>query len=348
MRIAIVNDSVLALEGLRRVISMVPEYQLIWMAHDGAEAVERCAEDLPDLILMDLIMPVMDGVEASRKIMQATPCAILVVTATVKGNAALVFEAMGAGALDAVNTPVLGADGNAEGKDALLRKIKLVGTLISQHSESTVAAVDSNLPAASDSSCLIAIGASTGGPAALADLLAKLPADFPAAILISQHVHEQFVESFAVWLDGQTDLKVRLAAEGDKVETGTVLISPSNHHMIMQDGSHVRLSEQVSDAPYHPSINALFDSVAYNWRGCGYGVLMTGMGWDGAAGLLSMRREGFHTIAQDQASCAVYGMPKKAVELGAADEVVALDALASRLIALVTGRQSGCKIPQAL
>src|SRR3989442_12517502 len=130
MRIAIVNDMLIAVEALRRVVSGAPGYQVAWMARDGAEAVVKCAADTPDLILMDLIMPGLDGVEATRQIMMESPCAILVVTATVSGNAPKVFEAMGFGALDAVNTPVLGAHGKLEGATALLNKIATIGKLI--------------------------------------------------------------------------------------------------------------------------------------------------------------------------------------------------------------------------
>src|ERR1700722_6791389 len=189
MRIAIANDAAIAVEALRRVICSVPGYRLAWVAVDGADAVERCSHDKPDLILMDLIMPVMDGAQATLPIMPATPCAILIVTATLEGPSGKVFEALGAGALDVVQTPVFGGSGDIKGASALKVKIasicplvSAVGPLFDGVAETVpVSAADARLP-------LVAIGASAGGPAALATILSGLPADFPAAIVIVQHL----------------------------------------------------------------------------------------------------------------------------------------------------------------
>ena len=211
MRIAIVNDVLLAVEALRRVVTSVPDYTIAWVARHGAEAVEKCAADTPDLILMDLIMPGMDGVEATRQIMAASPCLILVVTATVSGNMAKVFAAMGYGVRDVVHTPVLGSDGKVEGGAALLDKIAILGKLLTptprqepqRPTRSTAHTPTRHLPP------LVAIGASTGGPAALACVLSALPAHFPAALVIIQHVDVQFAAGLADWLQAQTALPVR-------------------------------------------------------------------------------------------------------------------------------------------
>ena len=190
MRIAIVNDVLMAVEALRRIVTSVPDYQVAWMARDGAEAVTKCALDTPDVILMDLMMPVMDGAEATRRIMKDSPCAILVVTATVEGHSAKVFEAMGYGALDAVNTPVLGSGGDLRGGRDLLAKIAVIGKLIGKKTSLTrPPVVKSSPPILSTPRLpLIAIGSSTGGPKALAEILAPLPARLGAAIVIVQHV----------------------------------------------------------------------------------------------------------------------------------------------------------------
>ncbi len=317
MRVAIVNDSQRARDALRRLLIAHREFRLAWSAADGAEAVRRCAEEPPDLILMDLFMPQMDGVAATREIMQANPCAILVVTESAKAKPGVVFEAMGAGALDAVDVPDFGQMDEAQ-KANLLRKIRMVALLVGSDKLSRTPPPPAYEP------LLLVLGASTGGPAALAQVLAALPHDLEAAVLLAQHVDEQFLDSFARWLDDQVPLPVRLAKAGDLPRPGSVLLAGAGGHLVLTAGGTLAYSEEPRNVPYRPSVNALFESVAAHWHGRGIGVLLTGMGWDGAAGLLALRRGNFYTIAQDQASCAVYGMPKKAVELDAVDEVLPL------------------------
>lgn len=336
MRVAVVNDSKLAAESLRRVVAESGRHQIAWVAEDGAEAVRRSREDRPDIILMDLIMPTMDGVEATRQIMAKAPCAIVVVTASVAGNAAKVFEAMGAGALDAINTPILGMDGSGAGNAALLHKIDMVGRLIQapkKRNATPVAAEPAN-PCLVAGRCppLIAIGASTGGPAALKTLLAPLPADLSAAIVVIQHVDKEFAHSFAEWLDEQTALSVRLAEPGDRPLPGCVLVAGREDHLILTANGSLDYTPEPADYAYRPSVNVFFESMARYWRGHSMGVLLTGMGRDGGTGLLSLRQAGAHTIAQDQASSAIYGMPKAAAELGAAVDILELDAIGPALL----------------
>lgn len=321
MRIAIVNDLRIAVEALKRVLSTVPEYQIAWVAFDGAEAVEKCIADPPDLILMDLLMPRMDGVEATRQIMARSPCAILVVTATVTGNAGKVFEAMGHGALDAVNTPILGAQGDPEGGSRLLAKIATLRKLIGK--SSTSATPKASMPS-SRMPPLLAIGSSTGGPQALAAVLSRLPSDLPAAVVIVQHVDEQFASGLAEWLNGQTRLPVKLATAHTVPEAGVVAIASTNDHLILQSNLAFAYTAEPREYPYRPSVDTFFQSVARHYRGGGVGVLLTGMGRDGAEGLLALRMRGWHTIAQDQTTSVVYGMPKAAAELGAAIEILPL------------------------
>jgi two-component system response regulator WspF len=339
MRIAIVNDLLLAVEALRHVVMSVPDYTIAWVARDGVEAVEKCAADIPDLILMDLIMPVLDGAEATRRIMTATPCLILVVTATVGGNAAKVFEAMGYGARDAVNTPVLGRDGQVEGGTALLAKIATLGKLLDKKPGEALQrclASSEALSPASHLPPLVAVGASTGGPAALARLLAGLPAQFPAALVIIQHVDVQFAPGLASWLQTQTSLRVRVAPVGGRLEVGTVWLAGTNDHLILTPHHRLSYVAEPCDYPYRPSVDVFFQSLlqhgAKHWPGKVAGVLLTGMGHDGAAGLAALRQAGWYTIAQDQASSVVYGMPKAAAEMGAARHILPLEAIASTLV----------------
>ncbi len=334
MRIAIVNDSVMAVECLRRVIDSEPNHEVAWVANDGAEAVWRCKENVPDLILMDLLMPVMDGVEATRKIMEASPCAILVVTSTVSGNASKVFQAMGHGALDAVNTPVLGMAGNAEGKTELLNKIATIGKLIRQRTSDTPIARSASALArgAGSGKGLVAIGSSSGGPKALSELLQTLPADFPAPIVIVQHVDEKFSNELAAWLNKQCRLEVRLAVKGDTLTPGRVLVAGTNNHLVLNSNNSLGYTSYPVEQAYRPSVDVFYSSILEHWDGDVVAVLLTGMGRDGAEGLLSLRNKGVLTIAQDEMTCAVYGMPKAAVQLNAAKQILPLGDIGPELI----------------
>jgi two-component system response regulator WspF len=334
MRIAIVNDMFIAIEALRRVLMMIAEHEIVWIAKDGAEAVAKCAKDTPDLILMDLIMPVMDGVEATRQIMKRSPCAILIVTASVEQNSAKVFEAMGYGALDAVNTPILGNQGTPGAALALLGKIASISKLNGKSPPllpfpsplSSVSLSSSALPP------LIAIGSSTGGPKALSAILSRLPANLGAAIVIVQHVDAQFAEGMVDWLNQLTPLTVKKASVGDRPQKGIVLVACTNDHLCLQANQTLNYVREPIEYPYRPSIDVFFKSVAHYWTSRGIAVLLTGMGRDGAEGLRLLRSVGWHTIAQDKESCAVYGMPKAAAELNAAVEVLNLDAIATTLL----------------
>ncbi|WP_110949921.1 chemotaxis response regulator protein-glutamate methylesterase [Pseudomonas bohemica] len=330
MKIAIVNDMPMAVEALRRALAFEPAHQVVWVAGDGAEAVQRCAELTPDLILMDLIMPVMDGVEATRHIMAATPCAIVIVTVDREQNVHRVFEAMGHGALDVVDTPAIGAGNPKEAAAPLLRKILNIGWLIGQR-DSQERPTPAPLGMALQRKGLVAIGSSAGGPAALEVLLKGLPKDFPAAIVLVQHVDQVFAAGMAQWLSSSSGLQVRLARDGEPPERGTVLLAGTNHHIrLLKNGTLAYTAEPVNEI-YRPSIDVFFESVASYWSGDAVGVLLTGMGRDGAQGLKLMRQRGFLTIAQDQQSSAVYGMPKAAAAIDAAIEIRPLDTIAPRL-----------------
>ncbi len=330
MRVGIVNDLRLAAEALRRVVEAAPGLEVAWIARDGAEAVERCAADHPDVVLMDLIMPTMDGVEATRRIMRDHPCAILVVTATVQGNLGKVYEAMSHGALDAVATPVLGREGQVTGGEDLVRKIGTVGRLIGRDDSPASAPAR---PAArpeerGGQAPLLAIGSSTGGPGALATILAALPADLPAAVILVQHVDAHFAEGLAEWLDRQSSLRVRPAGNGDRPEIGRVLLAATNDHLVLGSDGRLRYTSDPVKTPYRPSVDAFFESAALHADRAGCAVLLTGMGRDGASGLAKLRSLGWHTIAQDEATSVVWGMPGAAVKLDAAVEILPIEHVA--------------------
>jgi two-component system response regulator WspF len=341
VRIAIVNDVLLATEALHKVIARDGEHQVAWIAQDGVEAVERCERDRPDLILMDLFMPRMDGIEATRQIMAATPCAIIVATANVQDHTGKVFEAMGAGALDAVSIPVFSGAETLTGAQELLAKIATINRLVGSPKKSTprVAAPPAAQPPPSTQTSLVAIGSSAGGPAALTTLLAGLPADFPAAIVIVQHVDEQFTPGLTAWFASHTKLQVRVAQQGDSLLPGVVYLAGRDRHLVLNASGHVGYVAQPLDIAYCPSVDVFFKSLAKHWRGKAIGVLLTGMGRDGAEGLKALREAGHYTIAQDKRTSAVYGMPKAAAELDAAREILALDKIAPRLTNILVKQQ---------
>jgi two-component system response regulator WspF len=332
MNVAIVNDSRAAAEVLRRIVATAKGFHLQWTAYSGEEAVVLAEASHPDIILMDLIMPGIDGAETTRRIMQATPCVVLVVTATTVGNRDLVFEAMGHGALDAVNTPTLGTGREMEGAEPLLQKLRTVARLVAPP-RPPAAGPPMTGERTEDASRIpiVAIGASTGGPQALARVLTHLPANFPAAVLIAQHVDQHFAQGLADWLQHHTPLNIRIARNEEKLSPATVYIAGTNDHLIYKDGGSIAYTPHPEASPYRPSVDVLFSSLAQPHRAACLGVLLTGMGRDGAEGLLAMRKSGALTIAQDDTTSIVYGMPKAAAELNAATEILPLNAIGPRI-----------------
>jgi chemotaxis response regulator CheB len=338
MRIGIVNDLPLAVEALRRALALKPQHQVAWIARDGAEAVDLCAQDRPDLILMDLFMPGMPGVEATRRIMAETPCAILIVTVNVGRNASSVFEAMGHGALDAIDTPALASGDRLTAAAPFLAKLEAIERVLRDRSaaqashEAQVAQRAALAPAG-----LVAMGASAGGPSAVLAVLRGLPKDFPAAIVLVQHVDSQFAPGMADWLNLHSPLPVRIAQEGERAQAGTVLLAGTTEHLVLKDAGRLGYTPDPKDAIYRPSVDIFFQSVRRHWSGAAVGVLLTGMGRDGALGLKALRDKGHYTIAQDQASSTVYGMPKAAAELGAAVDMLPPERIAIKLTAHFSG-----------
>lgn len=328
MRVAIVNDLALAREVLKKTILSVPGYSLAWIAEDGETAIRNAAADRPDAILMDLIMPGVDGVEATKAIMAKCPCPILLVTVSVSGNFNKVMEAMNHGGIDAVNTPTLGANGAILDAEKLLQKLdKIAKSRKSPNTFNVSVPISSSAKNTDVRSLppLVVIGASTGGPQAIGKILSDLPADFPGIVLIAQHIEADFASRMVLTLGHQTPLKVVAAKPDVELVPGTVYLACTNDHMIMTSSRRLDYVREPMAYPFRPSVDVLFQSVRVNWPKTGVAALLTGMGKDGAKGLLDLRRAGWQTIAQDQASCVVYGMPMEAAELNAASQILPLD-----------------------
>ena len=351
MRIGIVNDAAIARETLRRVVMSSEEHQVVWAARDGAEAIALAHEDPADLILMDLFMPGTDGVEATRRIMGESPCAILIVTATVSGHLSKVYQAMGYGALDAIDTPSLGLAGNVGGASMLLHKIDIIGRLVGRPSREKprnqgrniveTTATDRRIESVSPRAThpLVVIGASTGGPQALAEVLTELPRDLEAGVVIIQHVDAAFAPGLGRWLSEKAERPVSVIREGDRPPTaGQISLSGTDDHLVIAETRAFHYTPEPTTVSYRPSVDVFFSSVARNWPEPGVAALLTGMGRDGALGLLALRKLGWHTIAQDQSSSVVWGMPKAAVEIGAAAETLHLTQIAGSITRLVRER----------
>ncbi len=338
MRIAIVNDLLSAVEVLKRVIKTVPEYSIAWIAYDGAEAVEKCSMDVPDLILMDLVMPVMNGVESTKKIMENTPCPILVVTLSIGRNVSKVFRAMSCGALDAVKTPSLGKSGRSTGAEDLLDKIVSIELLIKKEAKKVHIVKSDTEPKIINKSLyvegiptLIALGASTGGPGALLKVLQSIPSDVNASFVIVQHVDMEFVEGMAEWFDSQIQIPVEVAKTGSVPQQGEAFLAGTRNHIILTPELTIGYTAENFDNVYCPSVDIFFESLVKYWPGKCIGVLLTGMGNDGARGLKMMKDKGWYTIAQDEESSVVYGMPKAAVEEMGVVDVLPIDKIGGAL-----------------
>lgn len=331
MRIGIVNDMPLACEALRRSV-VAGGHEAAWLARNGAEAVDLARRDRPDLILMDLVMPGIDGVEATRRIMAENPCPIVVVTGSIGNHMSRVYAAMHQGAIDAAETPVLGPRGDVQGAAELLAKIDTVGKLIRAGAAAKARAEAAERKSPRERPPLVLLGASTGGPNALAEVLAGFPKRWDAAVVVVQHFDALFSADLAHWLSARSGHKIELAAEGDPIVPGRWYLAGTDDHLVMTESCRLGYVAEPKGLSYRPSVDVFFTSVAAHWPDPGAAALLTGMMRDGAEGLKRLRRRGWQTIAQDQATSVVWGMPRAAAEIGAAAKVLPLSEIADALV----------------
>jgi chemotaxis response regulator CheB len=331
MTIGILHHDPVAADMLRRVLTSGGGHELVWTARTAGEAVRLVVELGAELVLIALPLAGMSGAEATRRILASAPCAILIVTPSVRANAGAVFEAMGHGAFDAVDLPADGAGGWPAGP--LLAKVSTISKLLRDRNGSKPRAGHGRVGAPMQRR-LLAIGASAGGPAAVATLLGGLPSDLDAAIVVVQHVDERFTQGLAEWLSRSSGRPVRVAEEGDAPGPGTVLIAGTSQHLVLKTPGRLGYTAEPHAVLYRPSVDVFFRSVSLRWPGAAAGVLLTGMGRDGALGLRALRNKGHFTVAQDEVTSAVYGMPKEAVALGAAVTVLPVDRIAQRMVQL--------------
>jgi len=332
MRLAVAHHDARTLDALKRIVAALAGYDVIWTAADGAEALRKCQREKPELLLLDLALPNLDVSGATKDIMKSCPCAILLLTDSVEANAAKVFEAMGQGALDAVRVCVETPTGKLHGEKDIIKKLATMGKLIGKVETRVKTPFKVKTANPELLPPLVAIGASTGGPKALSVILAALPKALGAAVIIIQHVDEQFSRGLAEWLNSQSPLKVVLAGEGERPEIDTALVASTNDHLILGADLILRYTREPRDYPYRPSVDVFFESLARHWPRRDMAVLLTGMGRDGALGLAALRKAGWHTIAQNEKTSVVYGMPAAAVELGGAADILPLDRIAPAIM----------------
>jgi len=324
MRVAVVHDRPCARRSLEALLGGAG-HRVLWTAADGPEATRRCAEARPDLVVLGWSGG--RGPQEVAALVQAVGCPVLVVAPSLDRDAPWVFQAMGAGALDAVRLPDACQAAGSGGAE-LLHRLRTLEALVAVPRPPRAPA-PAPAPAPGPPGALLALGASTGGPRALAVILRALGPRLRVPVVVVQHVDAQFAGELAAWLRKQSGLPVRLAEEGEAPLSGTVLLAGRDAHLRLDPRGRLRYGAEPRDEVYRPSVNVFFESLAAHWPGHGVAVLLTGMGRDGARGLLALRRRGFHTIAEHASTCAVYGMPRAAVELGAATEVLPLPRIAA-------------------
>jgi two-component system chemotaxis response regulator CheB len=347
-RVLVVDDSSLARSIITTVLSSSEGIEIVGEAANGQEAIELVPRLRPDIVTMDIIMPIMDGLEAIQYIMASNPTPILVVTSN--REASVAFQAISSGALEVMQKPDLSLgpeqwDGFVE-RVRLLSKVKVITHLRGRKALKKGEKIEISPPAPETRliprrGWVVSIGSSTGGPGALSSVLAPLPRDLSVGLVIVQHIAEGFVEGLVEWLNTVTELEVRKATAGQTIVPGEVYIAPTGRHMIVTMDGKIGLHDGPPVEGQRPSVDVLFESVCKCYGPRSVGVLLTGMGRDGAQGLKKIREAGGKTIAQDEETCAVFGMPKAAIELGGVDMVLPLPAIAGEIVHLLSDHAWG-------
>jgi len=343
IRVLLVDDSPLSIEIIRRMLAAAPEIQVVGTARNGVQALELIPRLQPDVVITDLHMPQMDGLELIREVMVRHPLPILVMSVSVQPDQKHnIFQMLEAGALDILAKPRGGleADFGVTAHD-LITKIKILcGVRVFARRRAAANGVAQapppSLRANTDSTPrIIGIGASTGGPQALERILRDLPAEFPLPLVCVQHIAQGFMQGLVDWLAAGCRIRVRTASEGARPQEGTAYFPPDDRHLEIDDSGVFHCSGALPLGGHRPSVDIAFGSIARRYGAAAVGVLLTGMGQDGAQGLRDIARAGGLTIAQDEQSSVVFGMPRRAIELGAARHVLPLDQIGPALCNIV-------------
>lgn len=340
VRVLIVDDSAVVRAMLLRELSRDPAIEVVGSAPDPYVARDKILHLQPHVVTLDVEMPRMDGITFLRRLMEHYPLPVIVLSSLTARGTQTAIEAMEAGAVDVLCKPGsaysvenLGSDLIAKIKEAARTRVRAAGV----RSAPTVKKLATSLSATTEK--VLAIGASTGGVQALTEVLTQFPADAPGTVIV-QHMPPKFTRSFADRLNTVCSVRVKEATDGDTVLSGQVLIAPGGLHMMLRRSGARYYVELKEGPPVHhqrPSVEVLFNSVATYAGRNAVGAILTGMGADGATGLLAMRQAGARTLAQDEATCAVFGMPQAAIKIGAAESVVPIEEVAGRMLSLCAG-----------
>jgi len=338
IRVLLVDDSPLVLHILQRMLSRSPEIQVVGTAADGREALDLLPALNPDVICVDLHMPVMNGLEFTRAAMESYPRPILVVSVSVEPGSPNIFRLLEAGAVDILPKPrdILGADMDKLANE-LASKIRILAgvRVFRRHNNNAPAAKPAAKPAVMPrpqaALRMVVIGASTGGPQALREILGSLPAKFPLPVVCVQHIGSSFLGEMVMWLAEVCPLPVRKAVHGETPQPGVIYFAPGDAHLELDNGERFMLSQAPPVDGHQPSVTVTMRAAARCFGAGTVGVLLTGMGRDGADGMVSIATAGGITIAQDEASSVVYGMPKEAVARRAVQHLLPLEQIAPAL-----------------
>ncbi len=353
IRVLVVDDSAFMRKSISLMLESDPGIKVIATARDGKEAVDKIRELKPDLVTMDVEMPVMDGLSALRIIMKEMPLPVIMISSLTSEGAQTTIDALNLGAVDFIPKELSYVSVSiAKIKEDLIAKVKNIAGSRSvwarmNRVRSMTCGAKPALPTHTSHSArlvrptsnprAVVVGISTGGPFALLQVIPKLPANYPLGILIVQHMPPHFTRSMAERLNGLSQVEVREAADGDKVQPGVVLIAPGGFHMMLAKngtGVVVRISAEPSKSLYRPSADIMIASAVEAFNGPLLGLIMTGMGKDGLEGLKAVKKKNGYVVAQSEETCVVYGMPKAAVEAGVADAVLPLEKIPSALVEL--------------
>ncbi len=355
IKVLIVDDSAVVRQTLAEILSTDPDIEVMGVAADPYYAASKIAHEVPDVITLDIEMPRMDGLTFLRKIMTQHPIPVVIISSLTEKGTETGIRALEYGAVEIITKPKMGTkefieeskisirDAVKAAAAAKLQRKKIASSTTRPMEVKPKLSADAILSKSTSSDSMIkttekviVVGASTGGTEALRVFLEELPADCPGIVIV-QHMPEQFTRSFADRLDQLCKISVKEAANNDTVIRGRALIAPGNHHLILKR-SGARYFVEINDGPlvnrHRPSVDVLFRSTAKFAGKNAVGIIMTGMGDDGARGLLELKEVGAHTIAQDEKSCIVFGMPKEAIKLDAAEFVLPLEAIAQKVLKL--------------
>jgi two-component system chemotaxis response regulator CheB len=346
IRVLVVDDSPTMRTLIRVILDSDPGLQVVGEGRNGQDAVRLCSQLQPDIITMDIRMPAMDGYEAIHRIMAESPRPIVVLTSTMSDvELGTSYKALEAGALMVVGKPHGLPDEDPEAAQLIAQVKAMAGVKVVGRRRAPQSGLGKHPPAppiprpAAGPVQIIAVGASTGGPPAVQIILSQLPADLGVPVVIVQHISPGFVGGLARWLDETTPLRVKVAEHREHTQPATAYLAPDDRHLVIRSAGTLSLEDSPPVDGHRPSVTALFESVAQIYGRAAVGVLLTGMGSDGARGLKAMHEVGAPTIAQDEASCVVFGMPQRAIALGAAGRVLTVDEIGLHLLEMVPARR---------